>query len=109
MISNRLRIVPVSPRLLVAALNGFRNCDCVSLPITEEIPEDAVVHSCDYDWAARCLKVLISHPSFDEVPDGQIPPSTAFATTWRTIPLATWTTTTELPDEPKKIEFREFL
>lgn len=54
------------------ALKGFPQC--VHLPKIDGIPEDAKVLSVHHDQMMREMRFFISHPSFDEVPNGQMVP-----------------------------------
>ena len=72
----RIKILQVDPQLILEIINWCRNPpDWLVLPITEEIPEDAVVVSVSNNWANRTMEFQIHHPSFDFVPAGQVPPT----------------------------------
>lgn len=71
----RVKIVRLDERLIVDVLNWCRDPKgYLMLPDVEGLPEDAVVVSCRDNWERRTLEVLVYHPSFEEVPEGDIPP-----------------------------------
>lgn len=72
---NRVKILSIDQHLMVDILNWWiKPAGVLKLPITESIPEDATVISVNANWSRRTIEALIKHPSFDVVPNGEMPP-----------------------------------
>lgn len=72
---NRVKMLNIDQHLMVDILNWWiRPTGVLKLPITESIPEDAIVISVNANWSHRTIEALIKHPSFDVVPPGEMPP-----------------------------------
>jgi hypothetical protein len=73
--SSRVKIVSMDEQLLVDVLNLCRDRrPFISLPITDELPEDATVRRAFVNYERRTIDLIIESESFDEVPDGAMPP-----------------------------------
>jgi hypothetical protein len=82
--SNRLIGVGVAEAEIVTLLHGWKGANYISMPVLTEaadadgkmfpIPPDVRVERVGYDQWEGCFIVLMSHHSFEEVPDGQKPP-----------------------------------
>lgn len=89
--AHRLKIVRMDTRSIVDLLNArlYDMRDMIALPVMDGIPEDAEVVSVRENWQLRALEVMIQHPSFDVVPDGDLPPVLpGIHTEWRHIPFS---------------------
>lgn len=70
--SNRLRIYHVSTGDMVMFLNWHkRQPQYISVPEIPGLPDGAEVESVYDSPAHRAIAVVVSHPSFPEVPDGE--------------------------------------
>lgn len=65
----RYVLVPVDPHLVAEMVAGRCHLDFDS-----KLPEDAKLLDVNYDWPARCFLMAYTHPSFDVVPFGEVPP-----------------------------------
>ena len=68
------RIIYVDMRLIVEILNTMRSGQYIALPDIPEIPEDTEVIGVFHEFARRAFAVMLSHPSFGEVPEGEMIP-----------------------------------
>ena len=71
--TRRVKILHVNPDEVVKILNS-QTTECVWLAINRNIPEGTEVLSVRECWSLRTIALLLTHPSFDEVPDGEQPP-----------------------------------
>lgn len=70
----RVVIFHADREILVELLNAFKGATTVCLPVLDsELPEGAVVADVSVNHQRRCLDILVSHESFDVVPDGAYP------------------------------------
>lgn len=72
--TQRVKILQVDPSLIVDLLNGIRQHEFLCLPVTNNIPEGTEVLAIHENWSTRRMEFLITHDSFPEVPDGDVPP-----------------------------------
>lgn len=75
MINRKLKIVRVDHHLIIDLLMSCKRNRYVSLPICDDLPEGTDVVDVRENWRVRCLDILVTHPDFEDVPDGQEPPS----------------------------------
>lgn len=69
---DRLKIVSVSEGDILTMLNWYtENNTYLRLPRIEGIPHESVVVRASYSFCARAIELMIRHPSFDKVPQGQ--------------------------------------
>lgn len=68
----RVRIVYVREDLIVSILNAGRagGPGMIAVPDFPELPEGFVVERARHCWEHRAFALIVSHPSFDVVPDG---------------------------------------
>jgi len=74
--SRRLRRYLIRERDIVQAFCG-QHSDYYSMPLTlkwDGMPEDAVIERVYHDPASMCFDAIVSHESFEEVPEGQMIP-----------------------------------
>lgn len=69
--SNRLKIICLPPALLLQMLTSPPSCWMTA----EGIPADVRVLDCGYSFERRAFYLVVQHPSFDPVPEGEIIPS----------------------------------
>lgn len=93
--NRRVKIISVHSFILGRLLT-----DKNTLPtqVTNGIPLDATILSIHPNHTTNCVELIVEHPSFDEVPSGQLIPH-----------LAVEFNTSREEEELKKITFREFL
>jgi len=78
--SRRLQILSIDPGWIVEWWNEVnrvkREGDTTTIvfPTRSGLPADAKVVSVQTDWFTRRINVMLSHDSFAEVADGEIPP-----------------------------------
>ena len=73
--SSRVKIVSIDEQLLVDVLNLCRQRrPFISLPITDELPEDTTVRRAFVNYERRTIDLVVESESFDEVPDASMPP-----------------------------------
>lgn len=72
--TRRVKILQVDPNFIVDLLNGIQQHEFVCLPVTDHTPEGTAVLSIRENWATRRMEFLITHDSFPEIPDGDMPP-----------------------------------
>lgn len=70
---NRLKMVRITEEELVSAFTRTSAPHYVEIR-NRQLPEGYVVERVLYDWSRRQFDVMVSHPSFDEVPDGKYAP-----------------------------------
>lgn len=70
----RCQYISISPNLMLTLLAGWRRHDFVRLPVLAGLPDDAEVQSVTWDWQANVFQVLLYHPSWPAVPDGDYAP-----------------------------------
>jgi hypothetical protein len=77
--NNRVRIVYFPDDLLLSLLNRAGNLyEFFALPITDELPEGCKILRVAYCCSRKAIEMLVTHPSFDEVPVCSEPPSISF-------------------------------
>lgn len=69
----RLRLIHLSPQQVLNCL-CWRPREVLPLLDGTGLPDGMQVVSLHADWERHCITVLVHHPSFDEVPDGELPP-----------------------------------
>lgn len=67
--SRRVRCYPVSPEILP---HMFRTGEVVE--ITDGIPADAQFRGYGHDASRNLIMIFVEHDSFEEIPDGIMPP-----------------------------------
>ena len=83
--SRRCYEINVRDEDVMTLLGNWRMCQGVALPIMDEaidcqtgrkfdIPKDYEIVGCAYSEFERWYRIIISHPSFPEVPDGALTP-----------------------------------
>lgn len=70
--SRRVKRVSIDPKLLAAILTKPK--DGISTEIVEGIPSTAGVVGGGYDFQCNCFVLFVADASFEEVPEGNIPP-----------------------------------
>jgi hypothetical protein len=71
---NRVKIISLDAKLMADILNWWRHPPYwISLPITEQIPEDVVVVSVHASYERRCIEAIIASDSFPPCPCGAMP------------------------------------
>lgn len=70
----------------------------VELPSIQDMPEDADVRGAYFDFTLSTFFVIVSHPSFDIVPEGQEAPCMSSGLTVRSISIATEATSNRRGD-----------
>lgn len=74
-LERRIKVVCIdASNVLEWFISGLRPPVYVRLPVIEGVPNDAKVLSVREDIYGRYFRFLISHPSFDEVADGDMIP-----------------------------------
>ena len=72
----RLKIVSIPENHVIdsfiGATRGFPSH--VVLPLITGLPTDVRVHRVTYDFYRKCFAFMVSHPSFEEVPESQLIP-----------------------------------
>jgi hypothetical protein len=71
----------IERREIVVAIPAYAFLDLFTKPSSQflqqfrlDLPEDVEVVSVFAEWESRCFLLLLSHPSFDEVADGDMTP-----------------------------------
>mgnify|MGYP005610140499 CR=1 FL=1 len=73
--TRRLKILRIDERVIIDVFNWrLRPMGYLNIPVCEAVPADAVVERIQTHFLSATIEALISHPSFDEVPDYEIPP-----------------------------------
>lgn len=71
----RVKILQIPQDLILVILNWCRDPQrCLALPVLDELPEDIEIISVHANWPCRAIDLMITHPSFDIVPNGSEPP-----------------------------------
>jgi hypothetical protein len=71
----RLKKYYIDPDCLLNYLQAMKHWPaCFGRAIIEDLPEDAKLLDVNYDHDRRCLRALVFHESFPEVPDGEMIP-----------------------------------
>jgi len=65
------------------------NGSVLSLPSIQDMPEDADVRGAYFDFERSSFFVVVSHPSFDVVPEGELSPCMSSSLTARSVTVAT--------------------
>ena len=73
--SDRLKIAYVDERALLGFLQCWRQGEFVSLPTGPQIPQGCEIVRVWHCPDRRALAVMLEHPHFPRVPDGEQPPS----------------------------------
>lgn len=71
--TRRVKIIHVNPDEVVKMLNS-QTTECVWLAINRHIPEGTEVLKVRECWSLGTIALMLTHPSFAEVPDGEQPP-----------------------------------
>lgn len=69
--TRKLKLFCVTRDLFKIVFNAGVNCTFLYLPVTDEIPDGAVVESVHEDWTRDSWVLVVSHDSYPEVPEGQ--------------------------------------
>lgn len=69
--NRRIKIVSICPRAIISCLFPIE-CDVIQ-HIDLELPEGYRVISVNANWYSGNIEAMITHPSFPEVPEGEIP------------------------------------
>lgn len=86
---SRVKVVRISMRAVLFFLFTQKQVpQYVSLPFTT-LPEGFEVISCHVNQLCNATDVVVWHPSFDPVPEGQEPPQFMPDVEWRSYALAT--------------------
>lgn len=72
----RVKRLRVGARLLMTLLGRTKRQTPTVFEVADldGLPEDYQVVGMNRNWGGMCVEFLISHPSFDEVPEGAEPP-----------------------------------
>lgn len=71
----RYKLISIDAQLIVKILNWWREPPSfLRLPVTDEIPEGAVVVTVNTNWLCRTIEAIVEHESFDPVPGYCEPP-----------------------------------
>lgn len=71
--TRKLKVLRVDPLSIVEMLNGQRR-EFVMLPQNDVIPAGTEVLAVRDNFHLRCIDMLLTHESWPEVPDGELPP-----------------------------------
>jgi hypothetical protein len=86
---SRVKVVRIPLRVAVSLLFAQGQLpQCVSLP-SVNLPEGYKVVSCHVNPLCNAVDVVVWHPSFDPVPEGQEPPQFVADVEWRIYALDT--------------------
>ena len=66
---NRVKLLYIPPQILVELLTAP-----TAWRIQSAVPDDARVLESGYAFDRRCFYLVLEHPSFDPVPDCELPP-----------------------------------
>lgn len=102
--SRRVKLLCLSIDVITELLEWWKAplTRMVSIPKIDVVPDDVSVECIYPDFARQCYFARLSHPSFDDVPDGACPPeimgaATDFITVGRGDAIeASWRTTVEM-------------
>jgi hypothetical protein len=68
-------IVLIQERLIIDMLNGLQNFEFLSIDnVKSKLPEGYSIRGIWPCPGRRCFEAIVSHPSFEPVPDGGLPP-----------------------------------
>lgn len=73
----RVRAMLIPERMVMDLLIGFglKLPQAVEVPVWEGVPAEGVeLHAVYHEPQKRCFTAMVSHPSFDPVPDGMYAP-----------------------------------
>lgn len=73
-LQRRFRILRLSPRDVLRLLYGSKRGDYLELYTLAGLPDDVEIISVTTEWEPICFALMVYHPSFELVRDGEIPP-----------------------------------
>src|SRR5437870_4517243 len=72
--SRRYKILSVAPEAIMEVLLKWKQHSHIQLVDLGGLPDDVSVTGVHYSWKGRCFELMLYHPSFPEVPVGDVPP-----------------------------------
>jgi hypothetical protein len=94
----RVKVLRLNPRHVLALFQAHDR-DWLAVPRLSGVPEGTEVLSVNVEWPPGCFTLLVCHPTFEPVPECEVPPDAGGGTglTWEMVRLEHGAAA---PDEP---------